>query len=135
MYYNNRKLALSIFWVLSGIALLVLSVAEVLESSMYAGMGGALIAVGVIQIIRNLKYRNDPAYREKMDTEAADERNRFLRMKSWAWAGYITILVEGCGAIAAMILGQRTVQMVLSYSLCLILAVYWAAYVVLNRKN
>lgn len=126
---------MSIFWVLSGIALLVLSVAEVLESSMYAGMGGALIAVGVIQIIRNLKYRNDPAYREKMDTEAADERNRFLRMKSWAWAGYITILVEGCGAIAAMILGQRTVQMVLSYSLCLILAVYWAAYVVLNRKN
>ena len=134
MYYNNKRLALSIFWVIAGIVLMALSIAEKLDSSLYSGMGGALIAVGVLQVMRNLKYRRDPDYREKIDTEAGDERNSFLRMKSWSWAGYITILVECVGVIAAMVMGQRTVMMVLSYSVCLILCVYWVAYLVLNRK-
>ena len=134
MYYNNKKLALSIFWVILGIALIALSIAEILDSSLYAGMGGALTAVGILQIIKQLRYKNDAAYREKTDTAAHDERNDFLRMKSWSWAGYITILVEGIGVIAAMILRQHTVQLLLSYSVCLILCAYWIAFIILNRK-
>ena len=132
--YNNKKLVLSIFWVALGAVLVGLSVAEILDSSLYAGMGGALIAVGILQVIRNLKYQKDPDYREKIDTEINDERNSFLRMKSWTWTGYITILVEGIGVIAAMILGQRTIQLVLSYSVCLLLAAYWITYMILRRK-
>ena len=134
MYYNNKRLALSVFWVIAGAVLLALSIAEKLDSSLYAGMGGALVAVGVLQIARNLKYRKDPAYREKIDVEAGDERSRFLRMKSWSWAGYVTILVECVGVIAAMVMKQQTVMMVLSYSVCLILCVYWVSYLVLNKK-
>ena len=134
MYYNGKKLALSIFWAVLGLVLVALSVTEVLDSSIYSGMGGALTAVGILQIIRNVKYRTDSDYREKIDTEANDERNRCLRMKSWSWAGYITILIEGLGVVVAMLLGQHTVQLVLSYSVCLILLVYWISYLVLGRK-
>ena len=90
--YDNKRLALSIFWVVAGIALVVLSVMEVLDSSLYAGMGGGLAVVGVFQIVRNLKYRTNAEYREKVDVEVNDERNKYLRMKSWSWAGYITVL-------------------------------------------
>ena len=54
---NNRRLVLSIFWVVLGLVLVVLSIMEVLDSSVYAGMGGALAAVGALQVIRNLRYR------------------------------------------------------------------------------
>lgn len=134
MYYNNKKLGLSIFWVISGVVLMILTITEKLDSTIYSGMGGALIAVGALQIARNLKYRKNPDYREKVDTEFNDERNRYLRMKSWSWAGYLVILIEGIGVVAAMVLGQHTVQLVLSYSVCLILAVYWIAYLILSRK-
>lgn len=134
MYYNNRKLALSVFWIILGAVLLGLSVAEVLDSSMYAGMGGGLIAVGALQVARNLRYRKDPDFREKIDTEANDERNRFIRMKSWSWAGYIVVLVEGVGAIVALVLGKRELQLALSYSVYLILVAYWISYLVLSRK-
>ncbi len=134
MYYDNRKLALSILWAILGIALVILSITEVLDSSVYAGMGGALTAIGILQIIKQLRYRNDAAYREMIDTAVQDERNSFLRMKSWSWAGYIAILVEGIGAIVAMILGQHTIQLVLSCSICLILCAYWIAYVIMSRK-
>ena len=132
--YNNKRLALSIFWVILGAALMALSVAEVLDESLYAGMGGGLLAVGTLQIIRNVRYRKDPAYRKKIDTKVNDERNRFLHMKSWAWTGYIVVLVEGVGAIVAMLAGERTVQLLLSYSVCLLVGAYWAAYMVLSRK-
>lgn len=134
MYYNNKKLALSIFWVIAGIVLLVLSVAEVLTDTLYAGMGGALIVVGMLQVIRNIKYRKDEEYREKIDVEAGDERNSFIRMKSWSLTGWLTILIEGIGVIVAMVLGQRTVQLVLSYSVCLILVIYLVTGLILSRK-
>jgi hypothetical protein len=132
--YDNKRLALSIFWVVAGIALVVLSVMEVLDSSLYAGMGGGLAVVGVFQIVRNLKYRTDAEYREKVDVEVNDERNKYLRMKSWSWAGYITVLVEAIGMVVAMITGNHQLQITLAYSVCLITFSFWAAYMVLSRK-
>ena len=132
--YNNRRLALSIFWVLLGVTLLVLSITEVLDSSMYAGMGSVLIVVGGLQIIRNIRYRKDVAYQEKVDTETSDERNRFLSMKSWSWTGYIVVIIQGIGVIVATVLREDTIRQILSYSVCLIITVYWISYLVLSRK-
>lgn len=132
--YNNRRLALSIFWVLLGVTLVGLSVAGMLDDSLYAGMGGALAAIGALQIMRNIRYRSDSEYRQKVDIEINDERNKYLRMKSWSWAGYIAILVEGIGAVVAMVLGHSALQQTLSYSVCLILTAYWVTYLVLSRK-
>ncbi len=135
MYYNNKRLALNIFWLVLGAVLVALSVAKVLpEEGLYAGMGGALMAVGALRVAMAVKYRKDPVYREKIDTEADDERNRFLRMKSWAWTGYVVVLLEGLGVIIAMILGRQDVQQLLSFSICLIVGVYWVCYVILCRK-
>ncbi|MBP3215159.1 MAG: hypothetical protein J6M58_02930 [Clostridium sp.] len=131
---NNKRLVLSIFWIVLGITLMILSIAEVLDDSVYSGMGGALTAVGALQLMRNLKYRRDPEYREKIDTELSDERNRFLQMKSWSWAGYIAVMVQAVASVAAYFMGQRTVQLVLWYSICLLVLAYWVSWMILSRK-
>ena len=131
---NNKRLVLSIFWIVLGITLMILSIAEVLDDSVYSGMGGALTAVGALQLMRNLKYRRDPDYREKIDTELSDERNRFLQMKSWSWAGYIAVMVQAVASVAAYFMGQRTVQLVLWYSICLLVLAYWVSWMILSRK-
>ena len=131
---SNYKLALSIFWIICGAALVWLSIAQVLDASLCSGMGGALIAIGTIRIIQYVRYRKDAGYREKIDTAVSDERNRFLRMKSWTWAGIIVIFAECIGAVVAMILGERSVFHILSSFVCLMLVVYCIAYAVLSRK-
>lgn len=131
---NNKRLVLSVFWTVLGITLMILSVAEVLDDSVYSGIGGALTAVGALQLMRNLKYRRDPEYREKIDTELNDERNRFLQMKSWSWAGYIAVMVQAVASVAAYFMGQRTVQLVLWYSICLLVLAYWVSWMILSRK-
>ena len=132
--YNNKRLALSVFWVVLGLVLFVLSLTEKLDSSYFSGMGVALTVVGTLQIIRNLRYRKDTEFKEKIDIEVTDERNRFLRLQSWAWTGYIIVFVEAAGSIAAAVLGQEIVRLVLSYSVCLILCVYWITWLILSRK-
>lgn len=132
--YDNKRLFLSIFWVVLGAALLILAETGVLDSPRYSGMGVAFIIVGALQIARHIRYRRDPVYREKIDTAFSDERNRFLRMKSWSWAGYIAVIAEGIGAVVAAVRGQETVQMVLSYSVCLLVGAYYISYLVLSRK-
>jgi hypothetical protein len=84
--YDNKRLFLSVFWVILGAVLLVLSVTEVLDSARYAWMGGALIAVGALRLVQCLRLSRDGAYREHVETEAHDERNAFLRARAWAWA-------------------------------------------------
>ena len=133
MYYNNKKLALSIFWVVLGITLLVLNLVGVLDD-LYSSMGIALIIVGGLQVWRNLKYRRDPEYREKIDIAAGDERNRAIRMQSWAWAGYIVVLGEMVASLVAVFMGQILVQRVLMLSACALLVIYWVTYVILSRK-
>lgn len=132
--YNNKRLILSIFWVVLGLVLFILAEAEILDSSYFSAMGVALAVVGTLQIIRNLRYRKDKDYKEKIDIEVTDERNRFLRLQSWAWTGYIVVMVEAAGSIAAHVLGQEIVGQVLSYSVCLIICVYWISWFILSRK-
>ena len=55
-------------------------------------------------------------------------------MKSWAWTGYIVVLAEAIGVVIAMITGQELLCRVLSWSVCLIVGVYWITYMVLSRK-
>ena len=134
MYNNNRRLILSIFWVVLGLVLFVLSVAEILDPTYFSAMGVALAVVGTLQVIRHLRYRKDKEYKEKIDIEVTDERNRFLRLQSWAWTGYIVVFIEAAGSIVAAVLGQEIVRQVLSFSVCLIVCVYWISWFVLSRK-
>ena len=134
MYYNTRKLAVSIMWVLIGIALMVLSLTEVLDDSIYSGMGGALIAVGVIQIIRNVKYHTNDEYKEKIDIAAEDERNSYIRMKAWSWAGYIFILAAAIVSLVLFVMNMTVYGQIVSYCLCSVLVIYWVAYLILQKK-
>jgi hypothetical protein len=134
VYYNNKKLALSIFWVVLGAVLMALTVTKTLDSEIYSGMGGGLIAVGILQITRNLKYRRDPAFREKIDTAERDERLSFIRMKSWSWTGYVLVLVCALASVVTLVLGEHTLQLVFSYAVCLILLVYWVSFLILSKK-
>ena len=132
--YNNKRLVLSIFYVALGLTFTALSIAGISDSPYLSGLGGGLTVVGALQLIRNLRYRNDEAYKEKVDTEMKDERNSFLRMKAWAWTGYIVVLAEAVGVLAAALTGQELITKVLSFSVCLILCVYWITWLVLSRK-
>ena len=129
----DRRMYLSIFWVLLGAALFICSTLEIVDSY-WSGMGGGLMGAGIVQLIRHVRYRKNEEYREKVDVALQDERNRFLTGKAWAWAGYLFVLISGVATIALKIAGQDQWSLAASFALCLLLVLYWGSYLVLKRK-
>ena len=130
---SRKNWFFSIFWIVTGTVLFVLSTMEIIDSTIWSGMGGGLIGVGIVQLVRNIRYRTNDSYRQKRDIENHDERNRYLANKAWAWAGYCYVLISAVGSLVLMILGRPEYQLVAG-SMCLVVLLYWASYLILRRK-
>ena len=123
----------SIAWIIIGVILVGLSFAEMVDS-FWSGMGSALLVVGILQILRFHRFNNNAGYREKIEIAENDERNHFLRNKTWAWTGYVFILTSAVLSIIFRIICQDLLSLYASYSVCFMLVIYWIIYAILKRK-
>jgi len=130
---KNKRLIANIVEIIVGIILSVLGFLGILDSY-WSGMGTALIIVGGIMIVRQIRYRVNTEYKENVDTEVSDERNKFLRIKAWSWAGYLFVLVGAFGSIVLKIIGLDQYVSFASGSVCLIMVLYWISYLILKKK-
>ncbi|MBQ9842074.1 MAG: hypothetical protein IJO42_03070 [Clostridia bacterium] len=130
---KNRRWILSVVYIVLGAALFGVSCLELLDS-FWSGMGAALLVVGVLRLIQFIRYRSNPDYQEKMETENKDERNRFLSMKAWSWAGYLFVFIAAIGTIVFKLLAMDQLMMLCSGGLCLLLILYWVSYLILRKK-
>ena len=130
---SDRRILAWIAYIVLGAALLVLGAADIIDA-FWSGMGSALIAVGLIRSIHFFRFRKDEAYREKCELEKTDERNRFLRNKAWAWAGYLFVLVAAVCALVFRVMGQELLSVAAGFAVALIVLLYWISYVILRKK-
>ena len=133
MMKNCKRLIACIVEIVIGLALLISNLAG-LTDPFWSGMGTALIAVGVIFLIRQIKYQTSETYRESVDVEVNDERNKYLSMKAWSWAGYLFVLITAVAAIVLKIADRDELVSMAAGSVCLIMVLYWLAYLVVRRK-
>jgi len=124
---------LSILWIALGTALIVCGIAGVV-GEYWSGMGGAFVAVGAVRLLRYVRISRNDAYREKIETESKDERNRFLGAKAWAWTGYLFVIIAALASIGLRMAGKDELSLMASGSVCLMIALYWASYFILRRK-
>jgi len=123
----------SAFWVLLGVTLVILCVADVVDS-FWSGMGGGMIGVGMAQLIRFRRAERDQQYREEQEIKASDERNVFLQGKAWQWAATLYVIISGVAVVVLKILGQEQLSMAASFSICGLVILYWVSWLVLQKK-
>ena len=78
---NKKRMISSIVEILIGAALIVASIFGVVDEY-WSGMGTSLLLVGILFFIRTVKYKTNDEYREKLDIEVSDERNKYLTYNS-----------------------------------------------------
>ena len=130
---NTKRIYLSIFWIILGVALVICSGIRLIDEFWFS-MGVAFMFVGSLQVMRFNKYKKNEEYREKVDIENADERNKFIANKAWAWAGYIYIQIAGVLTIVFKIIDKEELMMAAASSVCCIMVAYWISYRVLQKK-
>ena len=129
----DKKNIYPIALIIAGLVLFGLGFAEIVDE-FWSGMGSALLVMGIIRLLRFYRLKKNDTYREKMETAVTDERNQFIRMKAWSWAGYLFIMVSAIATIILKILGQDLLCQVSSGAVCLMLVLYWISYFVLKKK-
>ncbi len=75
--YNRRNLITAIVYITIGMSLHIFCTYGVIDEY-WASFGIAIAAVGVVNLIRVIRYNNNAEYREKVDLSNTDERNKFL---------------------------------------------------------
>ena len=130
---KNKRMLISMVYVLLGISLFGASLAGLLDE-FWSGMGSGFIAVGVVQMVRQIRYKTNESYREAVDTAKSDERNRFIANKAWAWAGYLHVMIGAVGIIVFRILGLDDLATFCGGSIGLILVLYYGSYLWLRKK-
>lgn len=123
----------SIIYIIIGAILLGLGFAGKVDE-FWNGMGSALLVIGVIQLIRRYRLDKNEAYREKMEIENNDERNKFIRNKAWAWAGYLFVMIMAIASIVLKIFEQDILSIAAGGAVCLMVLLFWGAYLFLKRK-
>lgn len=130
---NKKRWIVCIVELVLGTILLVCGFTGIVDG-FWSGMGSGLLGVGIVQLIRQIRYNTNPEYKEDIDTETKDERNRFLAMKAWSWTGYLFIMITAVGTIVFKLLGREDLMMFCGYCVCLLLVLYLICYIVLKQK-
>ena len=128
-----KSYLVSVIYIVIGTILLGLGFAGMVDE-FWNGMGSALLVIGVIQLIRRYRLDKNEAYREKVEIETNDERNRFIRNKAWAWAGYLFVMIMAVASIVLRVFEQNLLSIATSGAVCLMLVLFWGSYLFLKRK-
>ena len=129
----DKKNTYPIALLVAGLVLMGLGFAEIVDE-FWSGMGSALLVIGIIRLLRFYRLKKNDSYREKMETAVTDERNQFIRVKAWSWAGYLFIMVSAVATIIFRVLDQELLSQFAGYTVCLLLVLYWGSYFVLKKK-
>lgn len=105
-----------------------------LVDTYWSGMGGGLLGVGVIQLVRYFRYYNSVDYKNKVDVEVNDERNKFIALRAWAWAGYLYVLAGAVASIVFQMFGKTDLATLSGGSVCLLMLFYWGSRIYLRKK-
>ena len=130
---KDKRMIVSIIWVILGATLIALAFAGKVDV-FWNGMGSGLLIVGALNLLRQYRFSKNEAYREKIEIEEKDERNQFIRNKTWAWTGYLFVIISAILCIVFKLIGQEVLSFAASGAVCLILVLYWISYFILRKK-
>ena len=131
---NNKRLISNIAEIAIGIVLAACGHAGVIDEY-WSGMGTALVIVGGIMLFRQIRYRTNVEYKSEVDVQVNDERNKYLHMKAWSWAGYFFVLIAAAASIILKIIGLDHLSQFSGLCVCLLMILYWISYLVLSKRH
>ena len=130
---KQKRWIASVVEIVLGLVLTVCGVLNIVDTY-WSGMGGGLLGVGLIQLARYIRYYNNESYKSKVDVEVNDERNKFIALRAWAWAGFWYVMAGAVGSIVLQMLGKRELATMAGGSVCLLMVLHWGCRIYLRKK-
>lgn len=128
-----RNIIINTVYIVVGIVLVTLTLTNKI-ANIFLGLGSGLIGAGAVLLFRAIKYHTNQEYKEQIDTENNDERNRYISMKAWSWAGYLFIIICAVIALVCVIMSQIVYSQIALCAVATITLLYYISYLVIRKK-
>ena len=128
-----RNIIINTVYIVVGIVLVTLTLTNKIDN-IFLGFGSGLIGVGAVLLFRAIKYHTNQEYKEQIDTENNDERNRYISMKAWSWTGYLFIIICAVIALVCVIMSQTVYAQIALGAVATITLLYYISYLVIRKK-
>lgn len=130
----KTRLYLAIAYIVIG-ALIVL-VANIYNAadSFFSTFGLVLAVCGVVRIRNHFIITKDEESIRKQEITETDERTVMIVHKARSMTFILYVMVSCVAVIALMIAGQEQMAQLISYSVCILIAIYWACYLYFKKK-
>ena len=128
-----KSIIINSAYIIIGITLAVLSITNKI-SDYFLGFAGGLIGAGALLLFRAIKYKTNSEYKEMIETEKSDERNRYISMKAWSISAYIFVMICAVITIVCMIMSKSLYMQISASAICVMLLLYCISYWILKRK-
>ena len=129
------RLWVAISYIVLGIAMATVAIVSKTENQFISSFGLALTVMGIARI-RNyfLITKNEDTLRRREITET-DERNVSIVNKARSAAFTVYILLAGVFVIVMGLLDKIEISVWVSYSVALLVFVYWICYIIYQKKS
>ena len=130
----KKRLCYAIAYLLLGIALNLTAFLTKSDNYFLSGFGSCLIVLGLVRILRHKRLLSSDQAVKKQEIAETDERNLMLAEKARSWAFTAYIILVGIAVIVLSLASLHEIAQPLSYSICLLAALYWIFFYVLRKK-
>lgn len=131
----KTRLCVAIIYIVLGILMIAGAVIAKVDNEFLSSFGLALVAMGIVRV-RNyfIITKNEETIKKQMIVET-DERNLSILNKAKSVTFNIYILISCIAVIILSLLEMHEIARWISYSVCLLVAIYWIAYWVIRKKS
>ena len=129
------RLFCAIFFLALGIALIIISNVIRPANDFLSMFGLGMAVMGIARIRNHFRITKSEETIRKQEIAETDERNVYVSNKARSIAFYIYVLVICSAVIVFHFLGKQEIASFLSYSVCLLLTIYWIVYLIVRKKS
>lgn len=132
---NNKKIIIYIVEIVAGIIIELLAFSGLVsDPSVMSSIGSAILAVGLVMLIREMRMERDPELKKRVETASRDERYAFISMKAKEAAFGIYTIIAGVLCLVCLALGYREEGTFAAMSISLLAILYAIMFHVMARK-
>lgn len=125
---------LAIAYIVIGAALFAIC-AFVRENDFLSAFGFAFVVMGIARMRHYLMITRNEETIKKQRIAETDERNIAIASRAKCWAFGIYIIISAAAVVAFHILNMTDISKLISYSICVLVFIYWLSYIIISRRS
>lgn len=131
----KTRLHIAVIYTALGIMITAGAIITKTDNVFLSSFGFPLAMIGIIRIRNYFMITKSEETIKKQEIAETDERNLAIMHKARSIA-FITYIMISCAALIILLLFDMQYEArLISYSICLLLIIYWIAYFIVRKKS